>query len=88
MSGHHSCMQMLQLFDIPNMEGLQGTLIQKVSKSPGIKKNQFPEKYKIYVKLTYLISRIFCLISRIFSIFWPSMMPPQTTIALSRSRWL
>ena len=24
MSGHHSCMQMLQLFDIPNMQGLQG----------------------------------------------------------------
>ena len=34
MSGHHSCMQMLQLFDIPNMQWLQR---QKNKKSPGKK---------------------------------------------------
>ena len=36
--------------------GAAGDANTKISKSPGIKKNQFPVKYKIYMKLTYLIS--------------------------------
>ena len=51
MSGHHSCMQMLQLFDIPNMQGPRSTQGEPdiFKKSPGKKTfenqtNQFSRK--------------------------------------------
>ena len=67
MSGHHSCMQMLQLFDIPNMQGrviqVQSQNIFKKSRKKNTyyhQTNQSPEKNdKNSVKLTHLISRIF-----------------------------